>query len=223
MKILDYIFVENCRNCGVTIAPGKSPARTLCRNCWLLLCEEKTGLHCCKLQGFGAITVSHAVAYQEITKALIYKLKYDGDRLIAADLSILLQQAYESLPDRSDYESSPPTLVPIPLSRFRELKRGFNQSELFCRYLSRQTGLRVDNRIIMRVRHTKAQHELSKAERILNVRNAFRSRTKSPQKNIILVDDIHTSGATLSEAARALLEAGAENIAAITVARALYH
>lgn len=153
-------------------------------------------------------------------KTLIYKLKYDSDRLIARDLSLLLVKAINKIAECATVEGA--FMVPIPLSRWRKLKRGFNQAELLAQFLSKSTGFPILQSALKRHKHTKAQHNLNKQERSLNLQNAFSFQPRiSAPKSVVLLDDIHTSGSTLAEAARTLFSAGVQNVSAITVARAL--
>jgi ComF family protein len=221
--LLDYLFVEHCRLCKALIAPQSCEARTVCAQCWEPLREQAAQLDECTITGLGTLNVAHAVSYEERIKMLIYKLKYDHDRLIASDLSLLLHKALNVI---SAHISDPgvQVLVPVPLSRWRKLQRGFNQAELLAMQLQKLSKVKYSTRLLFRRRHTQAQHKLSREERATNLLNAFQcagERAIPQQSQIIILDDIHTSGATLAEAARALKLCGAQNVAAITVARAL--
>jgi ComF family protein len=220
--LLDYLFVENCRICKQLIAQGSSRALTVCESCWKPLEEQEIEIDSCGSSSSEAISVAHAASYESSMKLLIHRLKYDGDRLIARDLSLLLLKACdaikEKLPEPENF-----VLVPIPLSGWRKLQRGFNQSELLAGYLKQSRQLSLATRILFRRKHTRPQHRLNRQERAVNVEGAFRCAVNAAHlqdARIILVDDIHTSGATLAEAAQTLSESGVRQIAAITVARA---
>jgi ComF family protein len=109
--------------------------------------------------------------------------------------------------------------VPVPLHWTRRLKRGFNQSELLARKVSNDDIKII--RDLVRVRRTKMQPEMiSAAARAANVAGAFavRSDHRYAGRNICLIDDIKTSGATLNECARTLKEAGAAKVFAVVLA-----
>ncbi len=134
---------------------------------------------------------------------LIYKLKYDRDRLIARDLSLLLLKAYGAINDTMP-DSTTAKLVPIPLSRWRMIQRGFNQAELLAKHIQQKTNVPVLTKLLLRCKHTKPQHKLNKQERAANLRDAFKCsglKALPEETSIILVDDIHTSGSTLAQAA----------------------
>lgn len=116
-------------------------------------------------------------------------------------------------------------LLPLPLSTQRLADRGFNQAWELARALHRASRCqgRLHARLLLRLRHTQAQSELPRAERLGNVRGAFRVEPALSHllhgRQVVLVDDVMTSGATLSAASLALLEAGALGVQAIVVAR----
>ncbi len=112
-------------------------------------------------------------------------------------------------------------IIPIPLHKSRLKWRGFNQSELIANELSKNIGLPAIANILIRVKKTKDQTQLSKEERISNIQNAF--QIKNPAeisgKNIILLDDVYTSGATMEAAAKTLKEGGAKKIIGLVIAK----
>jgi ComF family protein len=108
----------------------------------------------------------------------------------------------------------------VPLHKSRHRERGFNQSEIVAQEISKLTGLYVLKNALKRKKNTKDQTNLSPQQREENVKGAF--VVTQPDmingKNIILVDDVITTGATLSECARMLKQAGAEKILGMTIA-----
>ena len=115
-----------------------------------------------------------------------------------------------------------PLLVPIPLSKKRLHERGYNQAELLARALVKHSGekIRIETNALFKVRETGRQamiHERSR--RLGNLAKAFHAdSTHVRGKNIVLIDDITTTGATIVEARRALKKAGARKVLALTVA-----
>ncbi len=111
--------------------------------------------------------------------------------------------------------------VAVPLHFMRFLHRGFNQAESLARCLAAELQLPHRSRILKRVRRTRPQSELKRNERRENVQGAFRARPAADLKGatILLVDDILTTGATCSDAARALKAAGASRVVVAVVAR----
>jgi ComF family protein len=112
-------------------------------------------------------------------------------------------------------------IVPVPLHPARERERGFNQAELLAEWLSEH--LSVPSRpALQRIHYTTTQTAFDRSERMQNLRGAFRLRKKADVRKlrVLLIDDILTTGSTLSECARVLKEAGATSIHAATAARA---
>ena len=111
-------------------------------------------------------------------------------------------------------------LIPVPLHPSRKRKRGFNQSEILALAISEKIGLPVLKDVLKRKKRTKDQTTLNAKQREENVRGAFsvKNEDRIVDKQIILVDDVMTTGATLKECARNLFEAGAKEVLGLTVA-----
>jgi competence protein ComFC len=112
-------------------------------------------------------------------------------------------------------------IIPIPLGWQRLKERGYNQVGLIARPLSMALGLEYAPRELTRRRETRSQVGLSRQARRENVRDAFIAGARVQGKNILLMDDVATTGSTLSSAAEALLGSGVKHVYALTVARAL--
>ncbi len=112
-------------------------------------------------------------------------------------------------------------VVPVPLHKKRLLERGFNQAALMARSIARALEVPLELRCLVKVRSTSPQVGLKRSERIANVKGAFAVTQKArvSGKRLLLVDDVYTTGATLSEASRCLLGAGAKEVHVITFAR----
>lgn len=109
--------------------------------------------------------------------------------------------------------------VPVPLHRRRYWERGFNQAEELAKMLANQVGMEADAGILKRVKKTSRQVGLGRMERIKNLAGAFIVEKELLGRNIVLVDDVFTTGATLQECAKTLKQAGAGLIWSLTVAR----
>ena len=109
-------------------------------------------------------------------------------------------------------------IIPIPLHPRRLEKRGYNQAGIIAEALGKQLEISVEEKILKRQKNTKPQKELNHQERQKNMKNAFVVRKKLNGENILLVDDIYTTGSTIEEAAKELKRAGAEKIFFLTVA-----
>lgn len=115
------------------------------------------------------------------------------------------------------------TVVPIPLSKQRITERGYNQVATFAYPLAMMNGWEYDPHALHRVRHTRSQVGLTREQRRENVRQVFCVQAKIQGKRVLLLDDVITTGATVTEAARALQEGGAKDVFVYSVAQALEH
>ena len=149
---------------------------------------------------------------------LIHKLKYEQNyqigRFLGEKIGHQIRLSFESW--------SADLIIPIPLHALKKAERGFNQSDEIAKGLSKTLKLAYSSRVVKRIRFTKTQTQFSLSERKENISNAFKvMRKKSINgKNIILVDDVITTGATTSECAKVLLNAGANKIYVVSVALA---
>lgn len=153
--------------------------------------------------------------------ALIIETKYYGNRA-ASDLlaSALAEYLLERLAEETILSGLRPILVPVPLSRQRRRERGYNQAEMICRATMHALGpaAGMDTRILARHHHTRSQTALGRMERIANVAGAFAARKLDSKHLYIVIDDVVTTGATLTEAMRALEEAGATRVIGVGLA-----
>jgi ComF family protein len=148
------------------------------------------------------------------TAAAVQALKYRGRRRIVDALGALLAERYP-------FDASA-VLVPVPLHPKRLRARGFNQAVLLAHALGRRRGLVVAPRLLVRRRSTDAQTGLGAAERRANLHDAFavRASFRVPDRPLVLIDDVLTTGATADACARALRAAGAASVDVYTVGRA---
>jgi len=200
---------------------SKQYSECLCYECWLDLAIDGALVGTCKLKNGiqSKLPVVSGAAYENKVRDLIGRFKYDGDKLLATDLCYIMVNAWAALSERMP--ASNLLLVPVPLHKHRLRNRGFNQADLLAKRLSFVTGVKQAN-ALSRTIATRPQQTLGRQERLNNVKGAFKADTKMIRgKNIVLVDDVCTSGATLIECADELLRSGAVSVAAITVARAI--
>lgn len=160
------------------------------------------------------IAARSAFIYEGPALEAVHRLKYAGDVSLAGPLAKCLLGSISF--------EGPFTVVPVPLFPGKLRKRGFNQSLLIARELSRLTGSPLDFTRLKRVRDTGQQVGLKADERKRNVKGAFTIIDAAAFKGrrALLVDDVATTGATLNECAKVLKAAGAE-VFALTVARAV--
>jgi len=154
------------------------------------------------------------VAYEGPAPALVASLKDGRRRGLAESLADVMAAELPVPAERAP-------LVPVPLAPRRERDRGFNQSLLLARALGRRWGVTVVDALV-RVRDGPPQRGASATDRARQVAGAFAAGpTGVVPRRAVLVDDVHTTGATLAACARALRRAGAREVGAVAFARAL--
>ena len=163
----------------------------------------------------GLTTVS-VYYYEEGAQQAVHRMKFEGERLCAEQLAVLMAGRY-----RESGLMRPDLIVPVPLHPWDCYRRGFSQTDWLCRALSAQLSVPWEKKALRKIRRTKKQHALPKEERRGNLAGAFCA--PSPKmlagKCVLLVDDVFTTGATLKESALALKQAGARRVLCLTAAK----
>ncbi|QMV15799.1 phosphoribosyltransferase family protein [Vibrio spartinae] len=134
---------------------------------------------------------------------MIHQIKYGRQFWLIPPLAALLAQVIPS---------PAPLLLPVPLHWRRYLYRGFNQSDLLAHHLSQALSVSYQTKLLQRIRSTPPQEGLHKNEREQNLRKAFMLRNRPSAKHIAIVDDVVTTGSTISQLCQLLLEVGVEYI-----------
>lgn len=237
---LDYALPPRCPGCGTVVGADFA----FCQPCWSGMsflgepCCARCGLPFPYAMGDGAQCAAclaypppfdsarAVLAYGDVARTVALRLKY-GRRVGLARLiarHMLRHAADGHAPDQSGVAGCDlPLIVPVPLHRWRLWQRGFNQSALIADHLGRLTGFPVDRHGLRRVRRTRPLRGMGPRERARTVRGAFALALGHPFKGrrILLIDDIHTSGATAAACARLLRQGGATHVRLLCWARAL--
>lgn len=200
-KVLSILFPPVCYGCK------KTPV-ALCSNC-LQNARKSIAVLPPYVRTF--------FSYQDpLIKKSLHAIKYYHRK----DLLHPLVGALAKHIKKTDFKTGQETvLVPIPMPRIRKYMRGYNQAELIATILSKQLNIPVNTTILGRAKTSKRQVTTrSRSERLKNQKHSFSINKAVLGLDIILVDDVTTTGATISEARDALLTSGAKNVRALTLA-----
>ena len=207
--LLDLIFPPICLYCEKY---SKAP---VCAHCF-----SKIKFYNILFREPGLPILGSACPYDnEVINKLIACLKFEKIKEASLPLAEILFKYLENLNLTTCLQKSF-VLIPVPLSRKRLRERGFNQSELLGKILASKLNLKFSSRIIERIKETRPQTEFKeKEEREENVKNCFRINS-APPKNVLLLDDVFTTGSTMLEAVKTLKQAGTRRIICLTAAKA---
>ncbi len=152
--------------------------------------------------------------YQGDIKKTMYRFKYSNRREYALFFAEEAKKRYEDWIARCGIEA----VIPVPMYKKKEKRRGYNQAKLFAEKLAELLDLPYEPEALRRVRDTKPQKELDEAQRKINLKNAFQAADFVVKYNcILLVDDIYTTGCTVETAAQTLESAGVDHVYILTV------
>ena len=192
-----------------------------CPNCLAYVPQANWPQHTCHHYGQGEWPqqMLSCVPYAGDVRHRLRLLKYNGKVQLAEPLGRLLAARWRQFAAENNVQAD--VIVPIPLHTERLRQRGYNQSELLAKALGKQLGLPVCAGAVCRVEDTRPQHSLTPTAREANVQGAFAAGAAADKvrgKQVILLDDIITSGATMRGAAAVLQQQGAAAVWALAVA-----
>ncbi|MDP3791353.1 MAG: ComF family protein [Candidatus Omnitrophota bacterium] len=159
-----------------------------------------------------------ACLYEGITKDLIHSFKYKGKTALTGIFAKIMINYIRENPEITEVDM----ITAVPLHKARLKEREFNQSLLLANKIAKEFSMPIKHTLEKTVK-TRYQNELSKSDRLVNLKNAFRvyKNTNISGKSILLIDDVMTTGATLNECAGILLSGDAKRVTCLTLARGI--
>jgi len=229
--LLSLVYPPSCEQCGAGVehphylcekcaAGAERIEAPFCRVCsepfWGAISSEFTCQNCANRRVHFECAVARYRS-KGVVREFIHRFKYFSEYQLRHPLA---QWAGEALEDDRIRGRRVDALVPVPLFPARFRNREFNQAEVIAQLAGSSAGIRVFD-CLARVRNTSSQLTHDREGRMENLRNAFQMRHNKTVRglDLVLVDDVLTTGSTLDECARTLLSAGAASVRAITVAR----
>lgn len=158
-------------------------------------------------------TCTAALRYEFPVDRLINRFKHHGKFNAGAALADLLLERLHRQP------ALPELMVPVPLHWRRQWQRGFNQANWLAHYLGKRLAMPTNNRLLKRLRHTSRQQGQTRGQRLANLKGAFSLNSEVNGTSIALIDDVVTTGTTVREISRLLLDAGAISVDVWCLAR----
>ena len=230
-QFVDFLFPPRCVGCrrlGVWLCAEcldqvLRVAPPVCARCGTMVAAD--GLcHRCQTAPLHIECIRSVFCFEGVLRDALHRFKYRGLTALAASLGGLMAAYWTQHPVPAD------VVVPVPLHAARRRERGYNQAALLAREMVRQAAashyadqaeLDVDEQALVRQHATSPQVELDRRRRKENVRGAFRcSGQELVGKQVLLIDDVCTTGATLEACAAALYSGGVGGVRALTLARA---
>lgn len=209
--VLDVLFPIKCINCdkeGEWICQEcfdkiKIKKNQTCPKCFT---KNKDGAYCDKCSicsKMKGIVIASTYEDKLLQKA-VHLLKYKYVKDLSVPLASILQKGFRVWEENREINKKDIVLIPVPLHKKRENKRGFNQAELLARALSSKVDINFDSNILKRIKHTKAQAVQDSLTRRKNIKGAFSviKDTNLKNKIVFIVDDVCTTSSTLEECAK---------------------
>lgn len=228
LKFKQWVLPTRCLWCGL----NSDNDLALCKDCQYHLFQPRffcpycaltlnrpisTACGSCLTSPNGFSKIIAPFSYTHPINHFITQLKFHGQLALAELLGQLLAQALENRGIRE--HTMPDMILPIPLHKNRYRERGYNQALEIAKPIARHFNLPLATNLIKRVQFTSAQSELDAKTRQINIKNAFRVEKKLKSRYVVLVDDVVTTGHTVNEVSRCLLESGVERIDVWAMAR----
>jgi len=199
--VVDTIFPRNCLGCG-------KEGKYICEKCDLFLSETPSLFSQGSLEELVSIW-----EYEGLIKEIILRIKYYG---AFEAINELVEKAFKI---RKPYIPENTVITFVPMFKKKEKRRGFNQAEIIAKKVGEMTGSNVLS-LLEKIKDTPSQTKLDKEERLKNIRGLFKRKEGIIcNSNVLLVDDVWTSGATMKECARVLKKSGVKRIFGFTLAR----
>ena len=222
VSFLDFIYPPSCLSCQ---SPHLDGQRHVCPQCWGTI-ERITQPHPLYLEtrskliegGVSDLVSMYVFEKEGTLQQIMHALKYQGYTWLGVELGRRLGKVVLEWDVRVDY------VIPVPLHRRKERERGYNQADRIARGLSDVTGFELRNNFLRRKKYTQTQTQLNIEQRQENMDDAFEVDKKGEsalhQKSCLLVDDVITTGATITACTNVLMNAGAAHVIAGSAALA---
>jgi len=219
-SIFDVFLPRKCSGCEEVLQVDETSICNQCLQSLKLINEdlieqefEKDFLPTNIISNFTSLFVFEK---ESILQQIIHEIKYNKQFNSAVTLGKIFADKHAKLLEKWVID----LIIPIPLHHLKIAERGFNQSDFFAKGVSKGSGIKLATKVVKRIRYTESQTGFNKFERKENMTNAFKVKKEKliEGKNILLVDDVITTGATILECGKALINSGANQVFAGSIA-----
>ena len=201
--ILDLVFPPTCEICGKV-------GTYLCEKCYRKIKKYELKPHIDK-------NVLCVYKYENIIREWIIDYKFNDKAYMYNIFAHLLIKNKKVI----DFLYSCDIIIPVPLHLMRRLERGYNQTYLIAKKLSKYIQIEMRNDVLVKTKNIRPQSEKGYLDRKTDIRGAFEVKNKSEikGKNVLIFDDVYTTGSTTNECKRVLMQAGAKKVMVLTIAK----
>ena len=209
-QIINYIFPNVCGICG------KIDQDSLCPKCRLKI-KQIISPKIEKMGNKNFQYLAYLFKYSGIIREKIISYKFRDHSYLYETFSKIIIKNKKICRFIKNYD----IIISVPIHKKRFKQRGYNQSELIAREISKTLGIPVERDVLVKVKNNTAQSTLNRAERVKNTINVYSINNipKIKNKKVLLIDDIYTTGSTANECSRMLKQAGIAEIAVLTIAK----
>ncbi len=214
-KIINLIYPQVCSICG------KLNTKSLCNKCKNKLEKEfeyKTDDYSENSEK-NFIEHHYFFKYKDLIRNQLLSYKFQEKPYIYKTISSFLENKQKNFENLKKYD----IIIIVPISRKRQKQRGYNQSGLIAKEIAKIISLKIEKNILYKIKNTAPQSSLNKQQREENVKQVYKAKNieKIKNKKILIFDDIYTTGNTVNECAKTLIEAGIDrnNIGILTIAK----
>ena len=205
-SILNLIYPQVCGFCGQISKEG------LCKKCEIRIEEyEINSIRKVKDRYFDELLC--IFKYENIIRDILIKYKFQNKAYLYKTFSKIILKNKKICGFFENYD----IIIPVPISKKRQIERGYNQSYLITKEIAKFTNLKCENKCLIKQKDTIEQSKLNKNERKTNIQGAYVviNKEKLFNKNVVLLDDIYTTGSTVNECAKILKQAGVNKVRCI--------
>lgn len=205
-KLLNLIYIQPCYFCK-----SSKEDTLLCSKCY----GKIHFMPLCEFRIEDGVSVYACTLYEDIIKTLIKALKYYNQKQLSQIMAKLLFEYWNKLNKQGEY-----IVLPVPVHSSRIKERKYNHMDLAAEEFCKLTNYKLNKKFLLRIKDTQKQYKLHKQERIKNIKDAFdiNSKEKIPlDANILILDDITSTGITIKELIKLLKKNGYKNITALAL------